>query len=460
VYSASRADVFYGVAGRWDAEIDALDGGDVALIGDSTLGSDWLAVVAERGLLLGMPGATSVRWYPSESLTRHTSAGPGAWSIEDDDPDSDFGRAVAVVRTKGSFTLVVGAPRSAGTQGRVQGGAVYGFEGQAWPEGTSLDPSDANWTLLGDAAYDQLGDNVVRCADLDGDGREDLALVAPWAQEAGANLAGEVVLVLSSLLDGGANEGPVAVADLELPRFAAEQAGADAGHAVACRDDLNGDGLPDVAIGAPFADSRRQGLDGTGAVYVIDGQQIAAEGGVQDLATAASVTLWGTSVESYAGTAIATGDIDGDGLADLVVGAPGSSSGAGEALVFLSPSEATGASPAFAIGGADGGDRFGTTVLLSDLNHDGFFDLGVGAPRENPTGKSADFSSGAFYLWYGTGDLLTWKALTNVAQADATFSRAEGYFSTGGRLASGDVNGDGIEDLVLVHVIDSNQAGG
>jgi hypothetical protein len=144
------------------------------------------------------------------------------------------------------------------------------------------------------------------------------------------------------------------------------------GEAVACAGDLNGDGLADLAIGSSGSTSA------TGRVFVFYG----AAGG---LSPAPSVTLTGPDgTDVQFGSSVDTaGDVDRDGYADLIVGAPRYMSATGRAYVFhgsamglVSPARTT-------LTGVDGADaELGRSVSgLGDLDGDGFDDVGVGAPN-------------------------------------------------------------------------------
>ncbi|MEM7204508.1 MAG: integrin alpha, partial [Planctomycetota bacterium] len=145
-------------------------------------------------------------------------------------------------------------------------------------------------------------------------------------------------------------------------------AGDRLGHAVAAAGDVNGDGYEDVIVGIPQEDTSGAAA---GAARVISGSDGVL---LYRLLGEAPGDAFGTSVAG-------AGDFDGDGLADVVVGAPGSDAGganAGRASVF---SGATGASIHTLTGTADN-DLLGTAVASAgDVNGDGYGDIIVGAPQ-------------------------------------------------------------------------------
>lgn len=237
-----------------------------------------------------------------------------------------------------------------------------------------------------------------------------------------------------------------------------------AGTSVADAGDVNGDGIPDVLVGAPGAHA------GKGAAYVVFGSsrhrsvRLSALGRkgfaiVEGPGSPASHPVLGTTVA-------AAGDVNGDGLADVIVGAPRSvangQNSAGAAYVVLGKRSSSAVNVnalgvhGYSILGVSGGDRAGTSVAAAgDLNRDGRPDLLVSAPGvvtaepvvcPPPVNCSPEFLDGAVYVVYG-------KATT--APVDLTSLGSDGYLIAGieaGLIGPttaglGDVNGDGRPDI-------------
>ena len=217
----------------------------------------------------------------------------------------------------------------------------------------------------------------------------------------------------------------------------------DAGRAVASRADLNGDGRPDVIVGAPGS-----GLGGSdsGAVYVI----YSGHEGTFDL-TKADATLVGEAADSDAGSSVAAGgDVNGDGKDDLLIGSrhyDGARSNAGRAYLFHGPVSGTlNLSSATAIfdGTADGQQVGYAVASAGNVNDDAYGDVLVSAIGAN------DFT-GTVYLFHGpvAGPM-------GVHTADAIIEGEQASGQLGTDLASaGDIDGDGTDDIVLgAHGVD------
>ncbi|PYF10332.1 hemolysin type calcium-binding protein [Rhodobacter viridis] len=315
--------------------------------------------------------------------------------------------------------------------------------------------SDQGFILHDNVAGAGFGNCVASAGDLNGDGRDDLMIGAP-----GENTVWVVF----------GQSAPVPSA-LDLDRLTADQGfsivgaadGSCLGASLAAAGDVNGDGFDDILIGAPRSDS---GAEDSGAVWVVfGGAQIGADGPL-DLSTsgaAAALQISGRAEADLAGASVAAaGDVDGDGLDDLLIGVPradGRGSDAGAvwlirgasdlsqlgtlALASLPP--ACGA----AITGLSASDLLGLSVTgVGDLNHDGFDDLLLGAPGRDGAGEDA----GAAWVIFGSDDperdpidLAHLDPTTGFALTGPSEGAAAGWSVAG----LGDINGDGIDDLAL-----------
>lgn len=193
--------------------------------------------------------------------------------------------------------------------------------------------------------------------------------------------------------------------------------------------DINGDGYEDLAIGAVSA---------AGKVYVYYSQGTTGIPSAND--TGAQRILSGSSMDNL-GSAVALGDVNGDGYADLAVGAVGVSSNQGACYIYLSQGSAgIGASAQTVLTGPLSVANFGSSALLGDITGDGYADLAVGA-------YSMSSNLGAAYVFHSQGTAGVASGAYSSANTTLTGSAANGYF--GKSAALGDANGDGYVDLVV-----------
>ena len=307
--------------------------------------------------------------------------------------------------------------------------------GSAYVVGTPLSGitrlEDATVRLSGESANDYAGLAVSGGADADGDGLDDL-LIGAYGDDDGDVNAGAAYLVTGPL-----------TGSLSLSRATAklvgERANDYAGYAVALLPDTDGDGYADLLVGASGADT---GGTSTGTAYLVRGPVT----GAMDL-IAADAEIIGENSGDYAGRAVAAaGDVDGDGLADLLIGAHGQDDGgkdAGAAYIVLGPASggfALDEADARLLGPADGGYAGYALAAAGDVNGDGHADVIVGAPYDSTVGVQA----GAAYLALGpfSGD--------ETLGADAAlYGEGAGDFAGMDVAGGGDVDGDGFDDLAV-----------
>lgn len=425
-------------------EVDPIEEG-INLKGSAAMGNDWSLQAIEEGLLIGMPEADLLHWAPLENYPQSGNLSPGlSGSIRAEETGDRFGAAVVLLDdlAQGSAPeLVVGAPNKQGGGGRIGAGAVYIFADLGAGIEDTFSAETALVRILGEDAGDHLGETVARCGDLDGDGLSDLLVAAPDHASL-ASRAGRAYVLQSSRFPE--LQAQILAASIEL-QITSSEGGAQLGRAMNCAMDFSGDGVSDVLLSAPFEDSPTE--EGAGAVHLVPGGSSLQGGLVQEVA---AWTIRGSESEAYFGSSLAVGDVDGDGLADLLVGAPGASSGDGAAFLYLGQDlEAGQQDPALSFTSSLKGARLGYSVGLSETTDDLPSRIYLGAPRGNPSNSNATFYSGILYAF--PGELATTSESSSVDTTEAEFAwyTPEGYRRTGAQFVLPET-GSGSQEIILL----------
>ncbi len=348
--NGGRVEVRSGASGAPLLGVDGAGAGDslgqaVGLVGD--LDGDGRAE-----FVVGAPFGDDGAWNGGGASVLTGAAGATLFAVPGQVQFGLLGWSVAGcgdVDLDGVNDFVIGAPEEDG--GGTDSGALYVHSGAT---GSFL------WGKIGQADGDRLGRAVAGAGDLDGDGHADV-LGGADQEDVGALEDAGVVRAWSGR-DGAliwARSGPTA--------------GARLGFAVAGVGDVDGDGRDDFAAGA-FG----EGPNGaqSGRVYVWSG----ASGALLH-------TFAGAAAGDQLGWAVAgLGDVDGDGRADILVGAPGELGGRGAARIYSGASGAL----LFVTHGAAPGDRLGESVTgMGDLDGDGIPEWAAGAPFADAAGADA-----------------------------------------------------------------------
>ncbi|MGB7441040.1 MAG: hypothetical protein WA919_08245 [Coleofasciculaceae cyanobacterium] len=235
------------------------------------------------------------------------------------------------------------------------------------------------------------------------------------------------------------------------------EAGDRLGLAVSRAGDINGDGIEDLIIGAPGANSN------AGESYLIFGspEEFPPSFDLSQLDSNSGFTLRGIAANNYSGRSLSdAGDINGDGIDDLIIGAPGADS-TGQSYVIFGTSQGFSAnlnlssldgSKGFKINGIEADDASGISVSSAgDVNGDGIDDLIIGASQANG-------NAGQSYVLFGKSGVFAASFDMSSLLASNEGNGSQGFVINGiaaedglGLAVSGagDINGDGIDDLIF-----------
>jgi hypothetical protein len=290
---------------------------------------------------------------------------------------------------------------------------------------------------------DEFGFSVTSIADLDHNGTRELLIGAPFDDSNGTNAGAAYVLFLNS--DGSIIRS--VKINNDLSNGPTSSAGDEFGYSVAEVGDYDGNGISDIAIGAPFSDGAGTNA---GKIYI---HHIDWNG---SLIINSTDSVYGASLaanDNYGSSIANVGDVDANGYPDIAVGSPmddtnGTNRGAIYIHYFSGTSiintvkidDATVNGPALS-----NGDQFGSSLAgIGDYNLDSIPDIAVGSPM-NDTGGS---NRGAVEIMTlnSDGSIIATTQLDSNTPNGATLADGDQY---GLGLASADLNNDGMKDLVV-----------
>ena len=322
---------------------------------------------------------------------------------------------------------------------------------------TDLASSQQGFTINGERINNLFGQSVSKAGDLNGDGVDDIIIGAPGVYPA----PGSAYVVFgrkTGFKDINLTTTKLAISQQGFV-ITGEKAGDQFGITVSGAGDLNGDGIDDIIIGASRA------FSSAGAAYIVFGKRK----GFNDInltATDLAATQLGFKIigkkanDNFGQSVSGAGDLNGDGINDVVVGASGTLSSAGAAYVVfgkkssfteinLTSTNLSTSQQGFAVTGAPKFSSLGSLVSSAgDLNGDGITDIAIGA-------YTASSYTGIVYIVFGKKT-----AFSDInINGTANFSTSQhGFKITGARkndqlglsaTKAGDLNGDGVDDIII-----------
>lgn len=207
--------------------------------------------------------------------------------------------------------------------------------------------------------------------------------------------------------------------------------------------DIDGDGYDDVAVGATGDTSA--GAANSGAVYLLYGSVSGIDSGA--VADNSAVAKFTNGIGFFTGSSVSIGNIDGDEYDDLLIGSRNdAATGGSVSIVYGQEVDYNGLSNSIAslpkFTGESNGNSFGATSAVGDINNDGFDDVVIGAQFNNDGATAA----GATYVFYGQETDYT--GSTSASDVAEFTGEATGD-NSGTTVATGDVSGDGFDDILI-----------
>jgi hypothetical protein len=349
-------------------------------------------------------------------------------------------------------------------------GKTSGFDASI--DVTGLDGADG-FRIIGRSGAFAAGDAASLSGDINGDGFADVIMTDVYANAGGLTSSGETYVIFGK---AGPFQAVIDADDLDGSdgfRLQGERQYDTSGRSVSIAGDINGDGFADLVVGATGGNDGAE--TNVGRTFVLFGgaAAFAQDINLGSLDGADGFSITGVDKDDSSGFSVSgAGDINGDGLKDLIIGAfnanPGGDLQAGEAYVLFGAKsfaadialDTLDGSNGFRLDGVDTFDRAGFSVSdAGDFNGDGFADLIIGAPSADTPDASL---SGVSYLLFGKAggfaaaiDLATLDGVDGVEILGDTAIAGSGF----GVSSAGDFNADGLDDLIIGAPGGANNAG-
>ena len=435
------------IVGAPDYDADQEDQGQAFVYHGSSSGlvpgpADWTATGAHRDAFLGSAVSTAgdvngdgyadvligEPWYAWDfgrvsvyhGSSMGLTTGNADWTAEGDDDEGRFGSAVSTagdVNGDGYADVIIGERHY--NEGRGRAHVYYGSS-------TGLSTGSPDWTEVGSHARDYFGRSVGTAGDVNGDGYADVIVGALDHDYEGNDGPGRAYVYLGSAT--GLEIGP---ADRTVGHY---QARDDLGYSVSTAGDVNGDGYADVIVGAPRHDGG-QTDEGRAYVYL---------GSASSLSVTANWVAESDNVGGQFGYALGpAGDVNGDGYADVVIGAlryDGGQAEEGAAFAFYGSAHGLSRTPDWMAESNQAYSAYGHSASTAgDVNGDGYDDVLIGASFYD----AGQQDEGRAFVFFGSPAGLS-PTPNWTAEGDSVEAHYGGWANT-----AGDVNGDGYADIVV-----------
>jgi hypothetical protein len=364
------------------------------------------------------------------------------------------------LNSDGREDLVIGNAFST-VNGRSNSGSSYIILGNA-SFSTNFNPTTLNgsngFIINGLSENDRLGNSVTTVGDINKDGFDDFIVGAPKTTAA-EDEVGTTYLVYgkNSSFDASLN-----LANADASKFTTINGltiDDSLGISVSDAGDINGDGTDDLIIGASTTDLN--GINNTGTAYVIFGRSgsLGADFNLGSLDGSNGFVITGFQENAQLGFSVSqAGDINKDGIDDLIVGARNANAERGAAYIIFGKSSGFAANfdPA-SLDGSNGFTFYGNVDSqtgfsvsgVGDVNGDSIDDAIIGAPSDSPNGS---LGAGSVYVIFGQGGGFSRELYAN------TLNRTNGLIFNGLQQqdllgfavsGAGDINNGGVADIVI-----------
>jgi hypothetical protein len=446
----------------WGEPVNGVDGGYVGptdyeeayiveVVGDIDHdGKEDIAIGAPNRTTGGFTGGAVYLLYSADPNWDNSDA-PLPWDrmlysdVAGDLAGTSIARA-GDVNGDGKDDFVVGVPGN--DTGGNDAGAAYLVFGRGrnewqWSDWWSLN----NFIpLYGENAGDMAGSTVGGNTDVNMDGYDDILVGAPFFDKGAVSDCGKVYVIYGRHKHEWPNQINLSQANAS---YIGDQNGEQIGTSLHGAWDVNGDGYDDIAMGSP---EHERTSNAVGITYVVFGSDaLLVNASIADKANAS--IAGDTDGERFGHVIEGNFDMDGNGLGDLLVGAPRfTESASQQGAVFVIYGNRTGwsANMTFSnlpyIYGDSADDHFGTSIAaLGDNGGDRLDDYAVGAPDRD----SGGVDRGEVYLFYGSWGQLSGANDVGSAIPDCNFKGMADSDLVGSTVTGGDINGDGFNDVVF-----------